>query len=216
MPIIDLSPLTDDVIKNLPNYTEEQLRDWFQNVAGTNNHALFGNSHTGSLMLQQIPSEYAPFLKWLQKQNIESYLSIGIGNGGSFLIECLMLRDTLKKAQAIDLLTYGQTLEEIQSVHSFLKTHSTADIKIDFGTSEGFLISHKDHYDCVFIDGDHSYKGVSSDFSLVKDRAKFIVLHDINSFQCPGVVQLWNEISPHYDHQIYVQNHICGIGVIKL
>ena len=53
--------------------------------------------------------------------------------------------------------------------------------KIDFihGTSEGFLKDTNDSYELIYIDGDHRYDAVLSDWNLTKDRyTKFLLFDD--------------------------------------
>lgn len=79
--------------------------------------------------------------------------------------------------------------------------------------------------DFVFIDGDHSYKSVTHDFSLVKEFAKTIVFHDIVDPPSPGPLQLWKEIkeemSYKYDLCEFIETYpswsqCMGIGVLRL
>lgn len=48
----------------------------------------------------------------------------------------------------------------------------------------------------LFIDGDHSYEGCKYDWEMVRnnERTKYIIFHDIDSYICTGVVQVWSEI----------------------
>ena len=51
------------------------------------------------------------------------------------------------------------------------------------------------HFDCVFIDGDHSLEGCLADFEMaLRMKARIIIIHDIVSHACPGVVEAWQRI----------------------
>ena len=50
------------------------------------------------------------------------------------------------------------------------------------------------HFDLIFIDGDHSYAGVKNDYEISKNSCKIFVFHDIVNEVCPGVVKFWNEL----------------------
>lgn len=79
--------------------------------------------------------------------------------------------------------------------------------------------------DFLFIDGDHTYKGVKSDFltysKLVKNGG-LIAFHDIiPNIQMPAcqVHIFWNEIKGHYKNYEFIENFASptpGIGVIEL
>jgi predicted O-methyltransferase YrrM len=85
-----------------------------------------------------------------------------------------------------------------------------------------FGIIGNDNLDFLFIDGDHSYEGVSQDFKdyspLVRPGG-MVAFHDIlpddsTSF---GVYQFWSEIKTHYRHREFIEDsaqHGCGIGVL--
>ena len=65
-----------------------------------------------------------------------------------------------------------------------------------------------DTFDLALVDGDHAEDGCRADFLAVKDRANVVVLHDIVSDQCPGVVTVWNEIKEHYADEYEVAEFI--------
>jgi hypothetical protein len=66
--------------------------------------------------------------------------------------------------------------------------------KIDSTSSEFANFMKDNSFDLVFIDGDHSYEGVSKDFETSKNSGSIFVFHDIASIVCPGVVQFWKEM----------------------
>lgn len=96
-------------------------------------------------------------------------------------------------------------------------------------TSDKFrkIVQNK-KYDIVFIDGDHSYEVCKQDFELFENKARYIILHDIVSDVCPGVVRVWNEIkvNPKYETIEFVDQYpsclektgkkFLGIGIVKV
>jgi predicted O-methyltransferase YrrM len=78
--------------------------------------------------------------------------------------------------------------------------------------------------DFLFIDGDHSYDGVKSDFidylPFVQPQGGIIALHDISIIDKPnnisGVSTFWNEIKHQFKYEEIVQPDGCGIGLVFL
>jgi hypothetical protein len=50
-------------------------------------------------------------------------------------------------------------------------------------------------WDLALIDGDHTFMGCLRDFTLVRNHAKRVALHDIISDSCPGVGGVWQLVS---------------------
>lgn len=65
-------------------------------------------------------------------------------------------------------------------------------------------------YDVVFIDGDHSHKGVLMDWLAYGQMGKMIAFHDVK--ECPGVVALWKDLKRHYHTEELMIQH--GIGIL--
>lgn len=78
--------------------------------------------------------------------------------------------------------------------------------------------------DFLFIDGDHTYKGIKRDFELYSSLVKrngIIALHDIVESDIKGceVSKFWDEIKSKYDKIEIVEDwnqNWAGIGVIKI
>lgn len=88
-------------------------------------------------------------------------------------------------------------------------------------TSKDFSKKYKRQYQYIYIDGDHSYKGVSLDFELFWPRLKnngFMVFHDV-SIKDPkpegvyGVHKLWKEISKQGGFTFPFEDS--GLGVLQ-
>ena len=95
--------------------------------------------------------------------------------------------NTIDKIVAVDsidsqVVTYCAENKE----SSFLKMNSHSE---EFKT---YIKENK--FDVIFINGDHSYHGVKTDYENTKGSGKIYVFHDIINDSCPGVVRFWNEL----------------------
>jgi hypothetical protein len=67
-----------------------------------------------------------------------------------------------------------------------------ANVFVHKGTSLNILTDFKDSYfDCIYIDGDHSYSGVKTDLNLAYSKVKnygYIAGHDYCSIKYPDIV----------------------------
>jgi len=100
---------------------------------------------------------------------------------------------------AVDLNDESEQLKQYRNYQSFdyLKINSR---------SKEFASYCKNHFDLCLIDGDHSFEGVLSDFSLIRDSTKINVFHDITSKACPGTTNFWQLLKVFYGpdkHSIY-------------
>jgi len=142
-----------------------------------------------------------------QLLDINNYLEIGVHNGTSMsymvvnnkninAIGVDLFEDTISRYNH-DNLQYNRTLKNIK------KHNDGANITLIKGNS--FLEKtiqkvdstlNEDQVDLLFIDGDHSYKGISNDFNNYTKFVKtggLIVIDDYNS-QYPDIIRFCNEI----------------------
>lgn len=227
--------------KEIYDYDYEQLVDWLRHEAGSSNPKYFYADKQGGLKLQQVPEEYAKLLLLLKKFDAKTYLALGIGNGGSFALECFFMQENLVNAVAVDNLAYGalinQNEEEIKSFFEpmqFIRykniSHNRSIIeyqKIKFvkQTTDEFFAYRKDYieqnkFDVVFVDADHSFEGAKKDYvnalKHISDGG-LIIFHDINSDACQGIKKLWQQVKfKHRFHWEYIHSTTCGIGVIQI
>jgi len=208
------------MIKDINLLDKSELLNWLRNDAGVNHNSWFGNNlKMGNLEIQQVPEEYVEYLWFLKNANFKTYLNIGIGKGGSFLIETF-IQPNLELSIAVDNSSYwagdqrSSILQKIDWLQSNVKT------KVEFYDSNSveWLKNNRDkRFDAIFIDGDHSYDGLKGDLNnalpLLNDNG-YIIFHDINSSECPGVVKIWNEIRNN-SCQEFIESNTCGIGIWK-
>lgn len=204
---------------NILNSTIDELSDIISNDIGSCSNEYFGTKKYNVLGVQQNPKEYSNFLKWLSNQNINSYLEIGVGNGMSFFLNTYFIRRNIK-CDAVDNTSYYNDAQK-QNISNIVKYINDNCNKIstfyDMSSSQ-FFNNNTNKYDCIFIDGDHSYNGIKNDFENAKKYINdkgFIILHDIVSSSCPGVVKLWNEIKTEKCIE-FIYSTTCGIGIYLL
>lgn len=214
--------------KRIYDYSKAELFNYLRHEAGSSNPNYFHAKKSGGLKLQQVPEEYAELLFILKDFGAESYLALGIGNGGSFAMECFFMKETLKNAVEVDNLAYGSQIGqneiEILSMIENVRPFMGKDCNIQFykdTTDEYFKqLSKTAKFDVIFIDADHSYEGAKKDYdNSLKHLSKegLIIFHDINSEACPGIQRLWKEAKKeHKSNWELIHSNTCGIGVIQV
>ena len=68
--------------------------------------------------------------------------------------------------------------------------------------------------DFLFIDGDHSEKGLRSDVKNYGLRSRVVAIHDISSTDNPDVGKVWNELKKMYHTREFIHPGQAGIGVV--
>lgn len=159
-----------------------------------------GSEGVTSLFVQ-VYEEMLYLAYWVKGFSPHNILEIGF-KGSTFHI--LSQLSTGKKA-AIDIEDYGRSVWAHYMMYN-------QDFKLFIGNSQTEEMKNtvKDFcplYDLIFIDGDHSYKGVKADFELYKELLSprgVIIFHDIDP-ECPfrgnwrertdDVCQFWQDLS---------------------
>jgi hypothetical protein len=150
--------------------------------------------HFGTgLHLWQYPNQLAGYLVWMARHaaDVSSYMEIGCRWGGTFIVVCEWLRRIgadLRLAVAVDPVPETPFLAHYRA--------EVADFPVlyrqELSTDQSFIdFCHVARPDFVFVDGDHSMKGVMHDHALVRNFANIIVHHDIVSTACPDTTLFW-------------------------
>jgi len=179
----------------------------------------------------QVKQEIQALLSILSEQNIHVMLEIGTANGGTLYLFTRMI-DSNAKIISLDMpsgkfgggyesfkipffTNFAQKNQRIFLVRA--DSHSASSLS----TVKSILKEQK--LDFLFIDGDHTYKGVKKDFQMYSPLVRkggLIAFHDI----CKGHLKLsgevhkfWNEIRHAYKYQEIIGSHDqkgFGIGVL--
>lgn len=178
----------------------------------------------------QVESEFNLFLDLIKERKVSSYLEIGTARGDTFH-EIVGNMPVASKALAVDYPMQSWGLEKsnqhLYKVENNLKLRSY-DVQVLFGNSQDKEIIKKVEefapFDLVFIDGDHTYKGVESDWENYGHLGRMVAFHDIADTMRPNlkneiieVPRFWNDIKNSYKHVEFIETgSTMGIGVIFL
>jgi predicted O-methyltransferase YrrM len=181
----------------------------------------------------QIREEIDDLLNILIKETPKIILEIGTANGGTLFL-LTKISDKNAKIISIDLPNgrFGGGYKKWRTglYHSFSKyNQSIYLLRGDSHSRKSFeevkKILENQKLDILFIDGDHSYEGVKSDFlmySLLVNKNGFIIFHDIvpgPSDSVGGVPDFWQSIKNNYEYKEIVKDWNqggYGVGLIKI
>lgn len=142
--------------------------------------------------------EIVPFGEWILQWGLQTVLEIGTGPGGTTFVFCSLCPG---EVISIDLPSAG-------SIHVHDRLRAVApNFSGVLGDSQqantaayvaGLLNNRK--VDLLFIDGDHGYEGVRSDYQRYRSfvrGAGWVAFHDINASEGwgnMGVPKLWSQL----------------------
>jgi len=180
----------------------------------------------------QVKSEILSLIKMISKEKPKNILEIGTAKRGTlFLISKVLPKDS--KIMTLDIrggpFGGGYPLWRIPLYKSFISEKQKLFlIRSNSHNKETFLKIKKllngEKLDFLFIDGDHTYKGVKKDFYLYNPLVRtggLIALHDVaehyNDLNC-RVSQFWKELKKRYQYTEFIESKNqgwAGIGVIR-
>jgi len=178
----------------------------------------------------QVREEIMSLVQKLEKFSPRTVLEIGTSHGGSLYLFC-MAASPRASIISVDLRggvygggysrlriplykSFAKGKQEIHLINS--NSHEPSTIRIVKDILKGRPV------DFLFIDGDHTYEGVKSDFESYSQLVRsggMIALHDIVEHpkdRSVEVQRFWNEIMPKYNYQEMVKDWNQGWGGIGL
>lgn len=200
---------------NKSYFTKQQLLDkilqekLYCDARGNIYHPDYAHALSTSTGMWQFPDEFADLMLFLYDKPINTFLNIGTYNGVSFNLLASFLNDCRKvQSISIDPINHNPT------------------ILPNFEYNDKTSVNYKNEkFDLVFIDGDHSYDSVKTDYENVGRFAKYCVFHDIDDDFIRndpslngGVARFWDEIKSTKKHIEFNSSKkimkMMGIGVL--
>ena len=181
-----IAALSDDEIRD-----EEVLLGIVRGIGlRYDNRGLYGDevvhmnwTHNG---LWQTPKQLVGAMLLLAEHRIESFLEVGTHSGYTFAVLAAYLHrlNPELRALTIDPFDYFRHYEAIRAVLPIEYRHCTSE---DLRGQA---------FDCVLIDGDHTYEAVCRDYENVGRFARICLFHDINDDHVgqQHVPRCWREL----------------------
>jgi predicted O-methyltransferase YrrM len=187
--------------------------------------------HHKTISALQVPAELLELANLIATRKPKTVLEIGTALGGTLLLMC-RLSDPNATIISLDLadrdLRYRGYREPIfrsfprkrQKLHLVLADSHREETKHRIAN----LLEDKG-LDILFIDGDHSYGGVRSDFEMYSPFVRqggIVIFHDIvehSPEKCCEVNRFWMELRQQYRYHEIIENPNqgwAGIGIIYL
>ena len=182
-----------------------------------------------AIAVQQISSEFLLLAELVKNERCERLLEIGTYRGGTLFVFS-RLSDANATVISVDYPTtgFGRVLRACQNAYlpRLVRRGQSLYLLRENSHSLGTLarvreILQGNKLDFLFIDGDHSYAGVRSDFEMYAPLVRsggLLAFHDVAKTNSKEeVYRLWNEIKPNYKHAEFVHRTgpgAMGIGVL--
>ena len=171
--------------------------------------------------LEQIPEEFAWFLDKLLAAAPRTILTIGSMHGGVewHLARRFRERNLDVHITAVDLGGRPELLHALGDARA--RWSQRIEAVIGDSTAESTRAQLAPHYDAVFIDGDHSYRGARLDYEFALTREpRMIALHDIVDSMWHAharccVSRLWSEIEVGERGEARRLGQWGGIGIVS-
>lgn len=172
-------------------------------------------------------AEFLELADLIAAYELKSVLEIGTFRGGTLFVFARLSRsDATLISLDLPNSRFGAFSRKIQE--PLFRTFTRGDQRLVLlrensqteETRSKVAIALKDPLDFLFIDGDHSYEGVKSDFQMYSPfvrKGGMVALHDIVSLRPDyGVRCFWNEIKGSCKHREIINCHApsMGIGVL--
>jgi predicted O-methyltransferase YrrM len=213
----------------------KQTEDEFQKKYGSKFNVPFqfqGKRHFSTIAPSQVMKEIIKLYELVKSENPKTVLEIGTDKGGTLYLWCQAAAEDATIV-SIDLSSrrryspkrrelYAKFIKSAKQHLHFLPFSSHEKTTVDKASA---ILGGK-KIDYLFIDGDHTYEGVKSDYIMFSPLVKeggLIAFHDIKTVRpdC-GVREVWEEVTKDMEkgnYWEYAENDYgplgAGIGVIR-
>lgn len=168
----------------------ESMREFGFSFCDRSEKVMSATLTASSFGAKQIPSEFCDVMIELCRLEIEAVADIRVGNGVAAFFAAAMLQRA-NRGLVYTLVDIEDHLIGFDVFSKFLRMERLIPAtSIDIVGRE---------FDCIFIDADHSYQGVRTDYEICMRLArKAVVFNEIYGHELDGlngeVVRAWNEI----------------------
>jgi hypothetical protein len=189
--------------------------------AGSDHVQTFGGKFEGGSQIQQIADEIAPCIHAILESGhpIKAYLEIGACAGGT-----VFLMNQFLKPEKIVLIDNNRhpkhhirpyILTDIEHIEIIGDSHAQ-------GTIDALKLTDI-IFDCILVDGDHSYPGCKMDVDIYREFLNdggFIILHDSQLKEC-GVKQVVEEMKADEGFEFIGEylsekhTHVLGVALFR-
>lgn len=155
--------------------------------------------------LLQWPDEAASMVELMLVEGVRSYLEIGLSDGATFWYVGQRL-PVGSRLVGIDWLgkkgLRAATRKSLKRVVGRLRK-AGMDVHLIMGDSRSSSVIKAakalSPYDFIFVDANHSYECVSSDWKSYGPMGRIVSFHDIDAVKY-GVTKFWQELKSRYRH----------------
>lgn len=174
----------------------------------------------------QVDEEIEGFISLLLQRGVRRYLEIGAREGDTWHYVSTRIR--AERTVAIDLpnAKWGNNRSE-RELHAARRLIGDRAYVLIGGSQDDAIVkvaTDLGPYDAIFVDGDHSFAGVTRDYATYGQLAPLIAFHDIAGEKCSDregnrveVPQFWNDLkrtAPGEKVEFIAPGSNMGIGVL--
>ena len=160
------------------------LVQWGSDAFGDD--SIFKNPSVDQAGIYQTPMQIAEALVYVSGFKINSFLEVGVFQGGNLLFCSEYLRRFNPDIQCLG-------VDPSEYLNPEIKDIIDREIFVSFKSMTSDALAGRS-FDLVFLDGDHTAAAVKRDWENVGKHAKICMLHDIQGTPCPDMVAFWKAL----------------------